>query len=144
MTTTTFTAKDWFVGLGNPGELRELRLFKRDSKDKLAGYFDDVDAMVAVTNKYSDEWSIYATLNPVNPHKLEPKPNKDPNKPPRTITKNQLFKPYEGDLTGNDDILSIDNIPIDADPVKAEGHEWNVLTPSWNGLNYRVSTKITI
>ena len=120
MTTATFTAKDWFIALGKPGELRELRLFKRDNQDILAGFFDDVAAMSEVVNKYSDEWSKYATLNAVNPHKLDSKTGTDPNKPLRSISKNKLFKPSQGDLTGNDDILSIDNIPLDVDPVKED------------------------
>ncbi len=122
------TAKEWLSALGNPGELREMLLLNRDGYAEVAGFFDDINAMVEVVNRYSGKFFIYITLNPISENLLEPKKPLKEGDPPRIVCKNQLFKPEKGDLVGNEYIKSIDNIPIDIDPVKPDDHKHDSAT----------------
>lgn len=56
----------WFDIFKNGNELTEIRLISNDGKTG-SGYFDDVDTLIGAVKPYTNEYSVYFTINRINP-----------------------------------------------------------------------------
>ena len=52
----------WFDIFKNGNELTEIRLISNDGKTG-SGYFDDVDTLIGAVKPYTNEYSVYFTIN---------------------------------------------------------------------------------
>jgi hypothetical protein len=66
--------KNFTSALGNPGEVRELRIIQ--GKKIIAGYFDDIGKIAKTITSYNGRAAIYITLNPTKPALLARAENK--------------------------------------------------------------------
>lgn len=93
--------------LFEPGQVIELRILNTN-KATVAGYFDDIEALVAAAAKWDGRApGIYWTINPVNPELLARGVNK--------------MIEYAKHTTSDGDIVRRRWLPVDFDPVRPAG-----------------------
>lgn len=91
----------------DPGQVIELRVPNAGRSGTIAGYFDDHEKLIQAACRLNRQWTVYTTLNRVNPALLARGAN-------RMIG-------HAKHTTSDADILERRWLPIDLDPVRPAG-----------------------
>jgi hypothetical protein len=102
--------------LARHGGLVEVRILKTP-QGTVSGYFDDLEALTRAVEPWDGRHSVYITLNPIDPRRLEWTSEPGDGRPLRV---NQL-RTSVAVTTSDADILRRVWLPVDIDPVRPEG-----------------------
>lgn len=106
---SNFLKKIWT----NENEVREIRLFHSQKNQIFRGYFDCPEKALNSIEKFNPkDFFCYITLNPCNPALL-------------ARANNRLLLAKKGESTKDEDIVSIQYLPVDIDPVRPSGIQAN-------------------